>query len=230
VAVTSGGPQRGDLARAAILAVANSPEAFRPGVRQIGGVPYGAMYALLEEVPRYLHWLACQGLFGTVHPWCATVAADLERRITWRMLQPPRGAGRLLWACEQMATASHAAQAVPRLWAGARARGYGSPDWPVAGRPRQCRLDSSDYLALLRERVTASTIEDDGVQVRGTGPPGSVLAVWAGQAHLVVPLRRVRAVTATRPRAAGETRAAIFSWCGGYRATGWLAAYNQISG
>ena len=46
--------------------------------------------------------------------------ADLELRTAWRMLQPPRGAGRLLWACEQMATPAHAAQAVPRLWAAAR--------------------------------------------------------------------------------------------------------------
>jgi helicase len=81
-----GASQRGDLARAALLAVANSPEAFRPGVRQIGGIPYGAVYPILEEVPRYLHWLASQGLFGTVHPWCAIVAADLERRPS----SPPR--------------------------------------------------------------------------------------------------------------------------------------------
>jgi len=188
------------------------------------------MYPVLEEAPRYLHWLACQGLFGTLHPWCAVVAADLERRITWRMLQPARGAGRLLWACEQMATPAHAGQAVPELWAAARARGYASPDWPVAGRPRQCHLDGAGYLALLRERATAATIEDGGAQVRGTGPAGSVLAVWAGKAYLVAPIRRGQAATAQRPRAAGASGAAIFTWRGDYRATGWLAAYTQIPG
>lgn len=226
-----GGPsQRGDLARAALLAVANSPEAFRPGARQIGGIPYGAVYPILEEVPRYLHWLASQGLFGTVHPWCAIVAADLERRITWRMLQPARGAGRLLWACEQMATPAHAPQAVPQLWSAARAQGYTSPDWPVAGRPRQCHLDHAGYLALLRERATASTIDADGAQVRAAGPAGSVLAVWAGKTYLVTPIRRGHAATEQPAPAAGAPGAAIFTWRGDYRATGWLAAYSQIPG
>lgn len=222
--------RRGDLARAALLAVASSPEAFRPGVRQIGGVPYSAMYPVLEEAPRYLHWLACQGLFGTLHPWSAIVAGDLERRITWRMLQPGRGAGRLLWACEHMATSAHARQAVPELWAAARARGYTSPDWPVAGRPRQCRLDQAGYLALLRERATASAIEGDGEQVRGTGPAGSVLAVWAGREYVVTPIPRGRRATVERPPAGGAPGAAVFTWRGDHRATGWLAAYAQAAG
>ncbi|HEX3492705.1 MAG TPA: DEAD/DEAH box helicase [Streptosporangiaceae bacterium] len=221
--------RRGDLARAALLAVAISPEAFRPGVRHIGGVPYSAMYPVLEEAPRYLHWLACQGLFGTLHPWSAIVAGDLERRITWRMLQPGRGAGRLLWACEQMATSAHARQVVPELWAAARARGHASPDWPVAGRPRQCRLDRAGYLELLRERATASTVEGDAEQVRGTGPAGSVLAVWAGNEYVVVPIARGREVTVSRPPGGGAPGAAVFTWRGDYRATGWLAAYSQAA-
>ena len=126
--------RRSSRQRAALLAVANAPGAFHPAVRQIGGVPYPAMYQVLEEVPRYLHWLACQGLFGTIHPWWAIVAADLELRIAWRRLQPGRGSGRLLWACEQMATPAHAAQAVPRWWRAARARGHASPDWPGTAR------------------------------------------------------------------------------------------------
>jgi len=228
------GAQRGDLARTALLTVANSPEAFRPGVRQIGGVPYAAMYPILEEAPRYLHWLASQGLFGTLHPWCAIVAADLERRITWRMLQPPRGAGRLLWACEQMATPAQAGQAVPQLWAAARAGGYTSPDWPAAGRPRQCHLDNAGYLALLRERASVSAIDTSDGRVRAVGPAGSVLAVWDGPAYQITPVRRGRA--AAEPpaagviTAAGAPGAALFTWRGDYRATGWLAAYCEISG
>jgi helicase len=225
---SASGSRRGDLARAALLAVASSPEAFRPGVRQIGGIPYAAMYPLLEEAPRYLHWLASQGLFGTLHPWCAIVAADLERRITWRMLQPPRGSGRLLWACEQMATAAHAEQAVPQLWAAARSRGYASPDWPAAGMPRGCRLDQVGYLALLRERATATTIEAAGGQVRAVGPAGSVLAVWAGKAYRVTAIRRGHAETEQPVQSAGAPGAAIFTWRGDYRGTGWLAAYTQL--
>jgi helicase len=89
-----------------------------PGVRQIGGVPYAAMYQVLEEAPSYLHWIASQARFGAIHPWCAVVAADLELRIRWRMLQPPRGSGRLLWACEQMASPPKAPALVPKLWNG----------------------------------------------------------------------------------------------------------------
>jgi helicase len=101
--------------------------------------------AEVEEAPRYLHWLASQGLFGTIHPCWAIVAADLELRVAWRMLQPIRGAGRLLWACEQMATPADAAQVVPQLWRAARARGHASPDWPGTARPTGCRLDAAGY-------------------------------------------------------------------------------------
>jgi helicase len=223
------GQERGDLARAALLTVARSPGAFRPGVRQIGGVPYPAMYPVLEEAPRYLHCLACQGLFGTIHPWWAIVAADLERRTAWRLLQPPRGAGRLLWACEQMATPALAAQAVPQLWAAARGRGYTSPDWPVAGRPLQCHLDDAGYLALLRERATDTTIEIMDQKVRGTGPTGSVLAVWNGPAYQITSIKRGYAVADLPSPEASDQGAAVFTWRGDYRAAGWLAEYSRIS-
>jgi helicase len=226
------GQQRGDLARAALLTVANEPGAFRAGVRQIRGVPYPAIYQVLEEAPRYLHWLAVQGLFGTIHPWWAIVAADLELRIAWRMLQPPRGAGRLLWACEQMATAAHAAQVVPQLWRAARARGHASPDWPGTAPPAGCRLDVAGYLTLLRDRATAATIDiTDGVAT-AQAPAGSVLAVWTGSAYTVALVKRGSAAAqlpqpALGDPAADQSGAAIFTWRGDYRATGWLAAYSR---
>jgi helicase len=228
-----GQPLRGDLARAALLTVANEPGAFRPGVRQIGGVPYPAIYQVLEEAPRYLHWLASQGLFGTIHPCWAIVAADLELRVAWRMLQPPRGSGRLLWACEQMATPAEAAQVVPRLWRAARARGHTSPDWPGTGRPSGSRLDAAGYLAFLGDRATTATIEiADGV-VTAQAPTGSVLAVWTGSEYLVTPVRRGSATARQPPGDPGDlarnsSGAAVFTWRGDYRATGWLAAYSRL--
>jgi helicase len=227
------GPQRGDLARAALLAVATSPGAFHPGVRQIGGVPYPAMYQVLEEAPRYLHWLTCQGLFGTIHPAWAIVAADLELRISWRMLQPPRGSGRLLWACEQMATPAHAAQAVPRLWQAARARGHDSPDWPSPARPGQCLLDDAGYRAFLSDRATGAALETSEGTVTARAPSGSVLAVWAGSAYQVTPVKRGSAVARWPARDPGDpgaasAGAAVFTWRGDYRGTGWLAAYSRI--
>jgi helicase len=226
------GSQRGDLARAALLTVAHSPEVFHPGVKQIGGIPYAAMYQILEEAPRYLHWLACQGLFGTIHPWCAIVAADLELRITWRMLQPPRGSGRLLGACEQMATSAHAAQVVPRLWSAARARGHASPDWPVAGRPALCQLDDAGYLGFLRDRATGAVIEMTGGEVRARGPAGAVLAVWTGSSYQSTPIKRGLAVASLPPpdtrEQKGVSGAAVFTWRGDYKASGWLDAYSRI--
>jgi len=149
------------------------------------------------------------------------------------MLQPPRGSGRLLWACEQMATPADAAQVVPQLWRAARARGHASPDWPVGGRPAGCRLDAAGYLAFLSDRSTTAAIEiADGV-VTARAPAGSVLAVWTGSAYQVTPLRHGSAAArwpAPEPSdpAADRSGAAVFTWRGDYRATGWLAAYSRI--
>jgi helicase len=231
--VSGSGPQHGDLARAALLTVANSPEAFRPGVRQIGGIPYAAMYQILEEAPRYLHWVASQARFGTIHPWCAIVAADLELRITWRMLQPPRGSGRLLWACEQMASLANAATLVPKLWNAARARGYLSPDWSAAGRPAYCRLDQAEYAEFLKDRATSAAIDVTGNEVRARGSAGSVLAVWTGSSYRVVMLKRGYAAAplpAPYPDdpSVSQFGAAVFSWRDDYLATGWLGDYSRI--
>ena len=227
------GPQPGDLARAALLTVANSPEAFRPGVRQIGGVPYTAMYQTLEEAPRYLHWIASQARFGTVHPWCAVVAADLELRIRWRMLRPPRGAGRLLWACEQMASPAKAAALVPKLWDAARARGHLSPDWSAAGRPAYCELNEAEYAEFLKDRATSAAIDVTGNEVHARGPAGSVLAVWTGSAYHVTPLKRGYAATtlpAPHPNDRGaRPGAAVFTWRDDYLATSWLSGYSGIA-
>lgn len=227
------GPQPGDLAKAALLTVANSPEAFRPGVRQIGGVPYAAMYQILEEAPRYLHWIASQARFGTIHPWCAVVAADLERRIKWRMLQSPRGSGRLLWACEQMASPAKAAVLVPKLWNAARARGHRSPDWSARGRPAYCELDEAEYAEFLKDRATSAAIDVTGNEVRARGPAGSALAVWTGTSYHVTPLKRgYAAATLPQPHpddpGAGQSGAAVFSWRDDYVATGWLSDYSRI--
>jgi helicase len=224
------GARPGDLARAALLAVSTDPTAFRPGIRQVGGVPYAAMYPILEEAPRYLHWLACQGLFGTIHPWCAIVAADLGRRVRWRNLQPPLGSGRLLWMCEQMSTTEHLDDVVPQLWSAARAHGHRSPDWTALGRPAHCRLDRVAYATLLRERATDAVIDTRHQHIRAKGPVGSVLAVWGDAQYRTVPIRQGVA-TAERPADASATMdgAAVFTWRGDYLATGWLAAYAQLA-
>jgi helicase len=221
------GSQQGDLAWAALLAVARTPNSFHPVVRQIGGVPYPAMYPILEEAPRYFHWIASQGPYGTIHPCWAIAAADLELRTAWRTLRPPQGAGRLLRFCEQMATPAHAALAVPALWAAARSRGHTSPDWPSRSRPAGCHLDHTAYQALLRDRATRVTIDLGDDAVHATGPAGSVLAVWKGAAYATVPLTRGAAETPVPASPSGHPGAAVFTWRGDHRATGWLTAYSQ---
>jgi helicase len=206
-----GGYQPGDLAKVALLLAAETPEAFHQGARSIAGIPYMALYPVLEEAPRYLHWIGTQGLLGTVHPWCAIVAADFSRRVKWRRCQPPRGAGRLLWMCEQMATIVHAEEAVPELWNAATQRGLTSPDWTVTGRPRHSRLDDEAYRLLLHERATNTTIDLHANRTNATAAEGSVLATWTGRRYRHTPMPRGKA--SVDDEANGLQRAAaVFTW------------------
>jgi helicase len=218
----------GDLACAAMLAVANSPWAFRRHARWIGGLPYATMYPILEEAPRYLHWLACQGFLGTVHPWIAVVGADLGRRIRWRRCQAPRGSGRLLWMCEQMATSVHAEDVVPVLWQAATARGLTNPDWAETGRPQACQLGQSDYAALLRDRVTASTVGTADGRTTLTSPTAATLAVWSAATYTAASTVKGQ-VTVTEPPGDPDAGGwAVFTRRGDYQGTGWLAEYHQL--
>ncbi|GIH21401.1 DEAD/DEAH box helicase [Rugosimonospora africana] len=219
----------GDTARAALLAVARWPAAFGAHVRQVAGVPYAAMYPALEEAPRYLNWLGGQGLLGTVHPWCAIVGADLGRRIRWRRCQPHRGAGRLLWICEQMATAGYIEDTV-ELWRAAVARGIVSPDWTTTARPRHCRLDATEYAALLRDRATGTVIDLRTDRVAARAPSGAALVAWAGRAHRLTTARRGEAILVVPDADPPPDAAAVFTWRGDYHATGWLSDYSQLSG
>ena len=221
----TGAYQPGDLARAALLLIAHTPAAFHRGARSISGIPYAALYPILEEAPRYLHWLGCQGLLGTAHPWSAIVAADLGKRVKWRRCQPRRGAGRLLWMFEQMATGVHAEDTVPQLWSAARAKGLTSPDWASTGRPQHCRLDHDDYRQLLRERATDTTLDLHSTRTNATGPDNSVLVTWSGRRYQVTPMPHGKASVPDTDADATQRDAAIFTWRGDFRATGWLNCY-----
>lgn len=218
--------QPGDLARVALHLVAENPTAFHRSARTVAGIPYMALYPVLEEAPRYLHWIGCQGLLGAIHPWAAIVAADLSKRVRWRRCQPPRGAGRLLWMCEQMATPAHLEETVPTLWDAATRRGLSSPDWTSRGRPHHCRLNDEDYQALLRERATNATIKKHDLHVVASGPNGSMLVVWQGTRYRGTPMPRGEATAPTIDGSdSGDT--ALFTWKGDYQATGWLSSYNH---
>ncbi|MGX1911936.1 DEAD/DEAH box helicase [Streptomyces phaeochromogenes] len=216
----------GDLARTALLLAARRPDAFHRGARAVAGVAYSVVHPVLAEAPRYLHWIGAQGPLGTVPPWSAVVAADLGRRVRWRWCQPPRGAGRLLWMCEQLATAAHADEVVPELWRAATARGVSTPDWHVRGRPRHSRIDDQAYRLLLQGRATASSIRTHADRTEAAGPDGSVLVTWTGRTweRTVMPQGTARVPA---PDGDGLRRSAVlFTRRGDHLATGWLRAYT----
>ncbi|OLR93100.1 DEAD/DEAH box helicase [Actinokineospora bangkokensis] len=209
----------GDLAKAALLLVAHSPQLFARGGRVVAGLPQSTLFPVLDQAPRYLAWLAAQGYTRTAHPWVAVVAGDLARRVRWRRLGPGRGAGRLLWMCEQMAPAPHTDEDVPRLWQAARSRGVAAPDWPHTTPPRGCRLDQGEYLALLRDRCTGAELTPTSV----TGLTAGVLVAWKGEETAGTAV--VDSAEVDLPSAVD---AAVFTRRGDHKATGALAAYQAI--
>lgn len=223
----------GDLAWAALLLVARSPRAFAGARRAVAGIPLSTLHQVLEQAPRYLSWLAAQGVHGTVHPWIAVVAADLDQRVRWRALGPGRGAGRLLWLCERMATRQRARELVPGLWRSATASGLRSPDWRAGRPPAGCELDRVGYTALLRERVTGAELTAGPEAARVVCTAGATAITWRGkETGPPTPTGGARELPYPEPPATGETPvgAAVFTRRGDYRATGWLAAYDALAG
>lgn len=226
-------PAAGDLARAVLLLVANSPKAFRTRSSYILGIPVDSMAQILDEARRYLAWIAAQGHLGTIHPWAAITASDLAQRIRWRTLGPRRGSGRLLWMCERMATPAHAHRLVPTMWRAARDRGIDAPDWPGTTSPSTCRLHPDDYRALLATRTTGIDLETrpDGIRVHA--PRGTVIHLWT---DATVARHTADGTTSDLPYPAPlpnhdaqvEHGGAVFTR-GDYLVTGWLSAYNSIA-
>ncbi|HEY3609646.1 MAG TPA: helicase-related protein, partial [Pseudonocardiaceae bacterium] len=225
--VTANACDPGDLARVAFALVAHHPRQFTRHHRVIGGVATTILNPVLEQAPRYFAWLAGQGRLGTVHPWVAVVADDLGRRIRWRRLAPPRGSGRLLWICEQMATPLHVDTLVPDLFAAARVHDVSNPDWPIGPAPRRCQLDRGGYVALLRDRATDTTFTDRAGQITVRCPNAAAVSVWTGPTHQVTTPSTGDAISYpdTDPTQHGAT---VFTRRGDHRSHGWLAAYDTI--
>ncbi|MDX2819982.1 DEAD/DEAH box helicase [Streptomyces ipomoeae] len=225
-------PEAGDLARAVLHLVADRPALFRGRPGYVLGIPVDSMTGILDEAQRYLAWLGAQGPLGTVHPWAAVVAGDLAQRIRWRTLGPGRGAGRLLWMCERMATAPLAPDLVPRMWRAARARGIDAPDWSGTTPPSDCALPPDRYRALLAERATGVHLALQADTVHVTAPPGSVIRLWNG-ATTTLHIADGEATTLLLPPddpsdpSAGRGGAAVFTR-GDRLGTGWLGAYAAI--
>ncbi|UCA50254.1 DEAD/DEAH box helicase [Streptomyces sp. WA6-1-16] len=226
------GPRAGDLARAVLLLAAHRPALFRGRPAYVLGIPVDSMTGILEEAQRYLAWLGAQGPLGTVHPWVAVAAADLSLRIRWRTLGAGRGAGRLLWMCERMATAPLAPGLVPRMWKAARARGIDAPDWNGTTPPGDCAISRDGYRALLAERVTGTRIVLQGEEVRVWAPPGTAIHLWSGAAttlHIADGEETTLLLPPAGQAGAGDgcRGAAVFTR-GDRLASGWLEAYAAL--
>ncbi|MFB6666899.1 DEAD/DEAH box helicase [Streptomyces parvus] len=223
------GPRAGDLARAVLLLAAHRPALFRGRPAYVLGIPVDSMTGILEEARRYLAWLGAQGPLGTVHPWVAVVAADLSLRIRWSTLGAGRGAGRLLWMCERMATAPLAPGLVPRMWKAARARGIDAPDWNGTTPPGDCALSRDGYHALLAERVTGTRLTLRGEEVRVWAPPGAAIRLWSGAATTLHIADGEETTLLLPPAGAGDgcRGAAVFTR-GDRLASGWLEAYAAL--
>ncbi len=226
-------PVAGDLARAILHLVADRPGLFRGRPGYVLGIPVDCMTGILEEAQRYLAWLGAQGPLGTVHPWAAVAAGDLAQRIRWRALGPGRGAGRLLWMCERMATAPLVPDLVPRMWRAARARGVDAPDWSGTTPPGDCALPPDRYRALLAERATGVHLDLREDRLRVAAPPGSVIRLWNG-ATTTLHSGDGEATTLLLPpddpsdNSPGNSGAAVFTRGGDRLGTGWLGAYAAL--
>ncbi|WP_257134006.1 DEAD/DEAH box helicase [Streptomyces sp. st140] len=225
-------PRAGDLARAVLLLAAHRPALFRGRPAYVLGIPVDSMTGILEEAQRYLAWLGAQGPLGTVHPWVAVVAADLSLRIRWRTLGAGRGAGRLLWMCERMATAPLAPGLVPRMWKAARARGIDAPDWNGTTPPGDCAISRDGYRALLAERVTGTRLTLQGEEVRVWAPPGAAIRLWSGATttlHIADGEETTLLLPPAGPAGAGDgcRGAAVFTR-GDRLASGWLGTYAAL--
>jgi helicase len=134
--------------------------------------------------------------------------------------------------CEQMATPVHLDTAVPSLWKDATARGLNSPDWPTGGRmPSDCQLDYAAYAALLRDRITGATLDEQHDHVLVNGFPGIAITTWTDR-RFIHQLAEEQTTKIPFPSADDPTvsahGAALFSRRGDYLATGWLTDYQGI--
>lgn len=85
---------------AGMLLATRDARALAGDGRRVHGISKSLLNPALYESPRYLAWVNAAGSIGAVPGWAAVVALDLGRRIAWHRFATPRGAGRLLWACE----------------------------------------------------------------------------------------------------------------------------------
>lgn len=117
------------------------------------GISIAEFKRALEDMPRYLAWIAALGYVDQA-TWAPAVAGELARRIAWWNLSPHpgRGSGRLLWLLERLLEPENRKARMADLWARARKAGFTSPDG-INSRPRGVDITAEGFGELAQSRA-----------------------------------------------------------------------------
>lgn len=117
------------------------------------GISIAEFKRALEDMPRYLAWIAALGYVDQA-TWSPAVAGELARRIAWWNLSPHpgRGSGRLLWLLERLLEPENRKARMAELWGRARKAGFASPDG-INSRPRDVDISAERFGELTQSRA-----------------------------------------------------------------------------
>lgn len=117
------------------------------------GVSLAEFRRAIDDLPRYLAWIAALGYLDTT-TWMPAVAGDLARRLSWWHLtpHPDRGSGRLLWFLEKTLEPQNRNTAMQGLWKRATSAGFTGPD-RINTRPGGVDVSPDQFTDLARGRA-----------------------------------------------------------------------------
>lgn len=194
------------------------PETLHPRNNKALGLTRSALMPAVYESVRYLSWISALPGVGSAPAWVACVGLDVGRRIAWHQVCPPRGAGRVLWACELLTRSDP--EGVRSLYAEAHSHGAGD----IVAWPSSDSATLADAGRRLAGKRAAFTVARDGT-------------VRAGENCQVVAAREDdRGLWVDAPRSGRQPLlleaadgAAIVSSYGDAVGFGWLTAFAAAS-
>ncbi len=179
------------------------------------GVSMAQFRRAVEDMPRYLAWVAALGYADASSTWVPAVAGDLARRLTWWHLSPhpERGTGRMLWMFERMLEPHHHRDRMPDLWRRARAAGFSSPD-AIHARPRGVDVTAEGFADIVGARADLQLDPpvDLTLSYRTSSAQARVTAVTRGGSRAVTSIRPAVGPIdlAVPPRSSGRVAADVF--------------------
>lgn len=121
--------------------------------RRPPGISLAEFKHAVEDMPRYLTWVAALGYVEQA-TWAPAVAGELARRLTWWRLtpHPGRGSGRLLWLLERLLEPENRRARMEDVWTRAVRAGFASPDL-ITSRPRNVDISAEAFDRLVLGRA-----------------------------------------------------------------------------